>query len=168
MAVLSQDATNRGLGIRKATVEDLPALLAIVNASYSKYLDRMEKPPAPMVANYTELPKTQDIFILESISDDNGHRIIGSITLGIDVADDAVKVNNFVIEPAAQGRGYGRVMMGFAENVAREKDIGSLTLCTNVKMLENISLYLKLGFVETERRSEDGYDRVYFRKQLQD
>ncbi|KAM0256353.1 hypothetical protein ACHAQJ_005004 [Trichoderma viride] len=168
MAVLSQDATNRGLGIRKATVEDLPALLAIVNASYSKYLDRMDKPPAPMVANYNELPKTQDIFVMESISEEKSPRIIGSITLGTDVADDAVKVNNFVIEPAAQGRGYGRVLMGFAEDAARDKGIGSVALCTNVKMHENISLYLKLGFVETERKSEDGYDRVYFRKQLTD
>jgi hypothetical protein len=33
-------------------------------------------------------------------------------------------------------------------------------------MVENLQLYPRLGFVETERRVEDGYRRVYFRKTL--
>lgn len=31
-------------------------------------------------------------------------------------------------------------------------------------MTENLRLYPSLGFVETGRRVEDGYRRVYFRK----
>jgi len=33
-------------------------------------------------------------------------------------------------------------------------------------MVENLALYAKLGFVETERRVEDGFRRVYFSKAL--
>ena len=33
-------------------------------------------------------------------------------------------------------------------------------------MTENIALYLRIGFVETRRVSEKGYDRVYMTKQL--
>jgi hypothetical protein len=33
-------------------------------------------------------------------------------------------------------------------------------------MTENIGLYSKLGFVETERKQEQGYKRVYMRKIL--
>ncbi|RFU72508.1 acetyltransferase [Trichoderma arundinaceum] len=168
MAALSQQAINKGLSIRKATADDVPAVQSIVNASYSKYIERMGKPPAPMIADYHELLNTRDIYILESISDDSSMRIVGSIILGIDPEEDAVKVNNLVVEPAAQGRGYGRVLMDFAEDVARENQIKSMALFTNVKMHENIGLYLKLGYVETERKSEDGYDRVYFRKRLLD
>lgn len=166
MAVLSQDERNRGLGIRSATVEDLSVLQTIVNASYSKYIERMGKPPAPMLLNYTELPKGQDIFVLETISDDKGSEIVGAITLAVDDAGGAVKISNVVVGPAAQGRGYGRVLMDFAEGMAREKGIDSLELYTNAKMHENISLYPNFGYIETGRRNEDGYDRVYFRKQL--
>ncbi|PNP41966.1 hypothetical protein TGAMA5MH_06144 [Trichoderma gamsii] len=168
MAILSQDEINRGLSIRRATVEDLSVLRTIVNASYSKYIERMGKPPAPMLLNYNELPKKQDIFVLETISDDKGSEIVGAITLAIDDAGGAVKISNVVVGPAAQGRGYGRTLMDFAEGVAREKGIDSLELYTNAKMHENISLYPKFGYIETGRRSEDGYDRVYFRKQLRD
>jgi hypothetical protein len=34
-------------------------------------------------------------------------------------------------------------------------------------MFENLGLYLKMGFVETGRREEDGFERVYFRKELE-
>ncbi|KAL6805555.1 acyl-CoA N-acyltransferase [Trichoderma sp. SZMC 28012] len=166
MAVLSQKALQNGLSIRRATAEDVPYIQAIVNASYSKYIERIGKPPAPMVADYNELLSTRDIYVLESTSDDNVVKIVGSIVLRIDVEADAVMVNNLVVEPAAQGRGYGRVLMDFAEDVAREKSVGSMALFTNIKMYENIGLYAKLGYAETGRRTEDGYERVYFRKEL--
>ncbi|KAL7945516.1 acyl-CoA N-acyltransferase [Trichoderma barbatum] len=166
MAALSQKAVDNGLGIRRANPEDAPSIQAIVTASYSKYIERIGKPPAPMVADYNELLRTRDIYILESTSNDEITSTVGSIILATDVEADAVTVNNLVVEPAAQGRGYGRVLMDFAEAVAREKGIGSMALFTNVKMYENIGLYGKLGYVETERKTEDGYERVYFRKDL--
>ena len=33
-------------------------------------------------------------------------------------------------------------------------------------MVENIHLYRKLGYVETDRRVEDGFARVFFRKPI--
>jgi hypothetical protein len=41
-----------------------------------------------------------------------------------------------------------------------------VTLYTNEAMVENLRLYRRLGFVETDRRVEDGYRRVFFRKSL--
>ncbi|KAL7823873.1 acyl-CoA N-acyltransferase [Trichoderma gracile] len=170
MAVLSERAVNNGLSIRRATAEDIPPLQAIVNASYSKYIDRIGKPPAPMLADYAKLLQTRDIFVLETTAKgDEGDSVVnmvGSIMLGVDAEGDAVTVNNLVVEPAAQGRGYGRVLMDFAEDFAREKGLSCVSLFTNVKMHENVGLYLRLGYVETGRRSEDGYERVYFRKEL--
>lgn len=165
MAVLSPEARSKGLSIRKAQAQDVPAIQAIIKASYSKYIDRIGKPPAPMTADYHELLQTRDIYVLETGPDAaETIQIIGSIVLGIE--GNAVNVNSLVVEPAAQGRGYGRVLMDFAENVARDKGVQSMALFTHVKMHEDIGLYRKLGYVETERKSEDGYDRVYFRKQV--
>lgn len=48
----------------------------------------------------------------------------------------------------------------------KNKGLSRVTLFTNVKMSENIGFYAKLGFVETGRRMEDGFERVYFYKNL--
>jgi Ni,Fe-hydrogenase III large subunit len=40
----------------------------------------------------------------------------------------------------------------------------SIELYTNAKMTENLAYYPRLGFEETGRRREDGFDRVYFRR----
>ncbi len=37
---------------------------------------------------------------------------------------------------------------------------------TNEKMSQNLSIYPHLGYVETGRRIEDGFNRVYFEKKL--
>jgi ribosomal protein S18 acetylase RimI-like enzyme len=42
----------------------------------------------------------------------------------------------------------------------------SYQLYTNVKMARNIGWYERLGFVETRRGVENGFERVYFRKAL--
>ena len=56
--------------------------------------------------------------------------------------------------------------MAFAEETARRGGLPSIRLYTNVKMTENIPFYEDLGFVETTRRREDGFDRIYFEKRL--
>ena len=39
--------------------------------------------------------------------------------------------------------------------------------CTaNAAMTENLTLYPRIGYVEVARRSEDGFERVYFTKDL--
>jgi hypothetical protein len=37
-------------------------------------------------------------------------------------------------------------------------------LYTNEKMTDNLSIYRKLGYVEVARRTENGFNRVYFEK----
>ena len=49
---------------------------------------------------------------------------------------------------------------------ARAQGRPRLVLYTNVMMWENVALYGRWGFAETGRRREDGYERVYFAKDL--
>ncbi|MEC9102228.1 MAG: GNAT family N-acetyltransferase, partial [Pseudomonadota bacterium] len=49
---------------------------------------------------------------------------------------------------------------------ARAEGLETVKLYTNVKMQANLTLYPRLGYVETARKSEDGFDRVYFEKRL--
>ena len=81
-------------------------------------------------------------------------------------AGDALELENVAVDPAAQGLGHGRALVSFAETRARERGLTAVELYTNEAMVENLALYAKLGFVETERRVEDGFRRVYFSKAL--
>lgn len=151
--------------IELANIQDAEAIKQMVVAAYSKYIKRIGREPAPMIADYVAIIASnhQDVYVLRRHGDP---RAVGSILLDDNAEDDSVKVNNLVVDPAAQGRGYGRILMDLAEDVAHAKGRAALTLFTNEKMWENLALYSKMGFVEVERRVEDGYSRVYFRKSL--
>jgi len=68
--------------------------------------------------------------------------------------------------PECQGRGYGRRLLEFAEECARTAGLPEVRLYTNVKMTENIALYERVGYEETDRAVVDGYRRVFMRKRL--
>ncbi|WQF88301.1 Putative GNAT domain, acyl-CoA N-acyltransferase [Colletotrichum destructivum] len=153
-----------GHTLARANLDDVPAIQSMTRAAYSKYIDRIGKEPAPMKADYNELIRTQLVYVLRN---DETNEAVGAILLRHDPATKALHVNNLVVAPDAQGRGYGRVLMRCAEDVARACRCTNLQLYTNVKMFENLALYPKLGFVETERKTEDGYERVFFRRDLE-
>ncbi|KAI1848640.1 hypothetical protein JX265_011507 [Neoarthrinium moseri] len=150
--------------IVRATAEDISTIQAMVIAAYSKYVDRMGTLPAPMLANYSQLLDTEDVYVLRSAVE---NQVLGSIILAADEGSGgSIKVNNLVVDPSAQGRGYGRILMNYAEREALSRGLSAVSLFTNVKMVENIGMYAKLGFIETDRRIEGPYERVYFRKHL--
>ena len=75
-------------------------------------------------------------------------------------------LDNIAVDPDYQGRGFGRKLIAFAEEMAKSARLNLLTLYTNEQMTENIEFYEKLGFVEMERKTEQGYRRVYMQKTL--
>ncbi len=58
------------------------------------------------------------------------------------------------------------VSVGWLEALARQGGAAAVELYTNARMTENLQLYPRLGYAETGRRTEDGFDRVFFRKHL--
>jgi ribosomal protein S18 acetylase RimI-like enzyme len=145
--------------VEVAKVEDICAIKQMVDAAYSKYIERIGKLPAAMTAEYDKLVETRNVYVLRA--DGN---VVGSVLLSKE--EDSIKVSNLVVDPTVQGRGYGRVLMDYAESMARAEGLAAVTLFTNQKMHENIALYRKIGFTETGRNTEDGFARVFFRKEL--
>jgi ribosomal protein S18 acetylase RimI-like enzyme len=70
------------------------------------------------------------------------------------------------VHPAYQGQGIGRRLLQLAEVEALRQGFAHIDLYTHERMTENIALYQRLGYVETARRTEKGYQRVYMRKTL--
>src|SRR5262249_19602168 len=125
--------------------------------AYARYLDRMDRPPAPMLNDHRAATAAGQIWVL-------GEPVIGVIVLMSD--EDSLLVENVAVSPAVQGNGYGRRVMEFAEQHARSRGLRRLTLYTNEIMTENLAIYSRLGYRETARRTEDGYRRVYMERRL--
>lgn len=149
------------LTLHKATVEDIPTLESMTSAAYTKYIPRIGKPPAPMTENWPQTIRAHTVLVLRDTD-----QTVGSITFHEEQDTNSLQVNNLVVDPAAQARGYGSYMLRYVESECRKKDLRYVTLYTNVKMFENIGYYAKMGFVETGRRMEDGFERVYFGKEI--
>jgi ribosomal protein S18 acetylase RimI-like enzyme len=149
--------------IRLASPTDLPAITSLVTLAYSPYLPRLNGlVPAPMTADYASLITTSSLYTLIA-----HNAIVGCISLSTATNhSSALEINNLAIHPESQGKGYGKLLLAFAEDVARERRLKSCCLYTNVKMVENVALYEKLGYEEVGRWSEDGFERVFFLKAL--
>jgi ribosomal protein S18 acetylase RimI-like enzyme len=112
-----------------------------------------------LTADYASLVAAGEVWVGEV-----DERVVG--VLVIRASDDVLELENVAVDPAEQGRGHGRALVSFAESQAREQGLTAVELYTNEAMAENVELYPRLGYVETGRRTEDGYRRVYFRKTL--
>jgi len=145
--------------IRRAVADDVTAVRAVVAAAYSRYVPRIGREPAPMTADYASLVAAGEVWVGETDG-----RVLG--VLVIRASGDVLELENVAVDPAEQGLGHGRALVSFAESHARERGLTAVELYTNEAMAENIELYPQLGFVETERRVEDDFRRVYFRKTL--
>ena len=152
-----------GTRLRLAKAADIPIIQTQVASAYTKYIGRIGKPPAPMLADYFELMQSHQIYVL---CQDGTGTIVGSIVLGLPQGSSSANINNLVVDPSQQGKGFGSALMRCAEDVAVDNSRTSLDLYTNVKMHENFSLYHRMGVKEVDRRTESGYERVYFKKDL--
>ena len=79
---------------------------------------------------------------------------------------DHLLLDNIAVRRDRQGQGLGRQLIAFAEEEARRRGLDEIRLYTHVTMVENIALYTRLGFVETGRGRDGGYELVFMAKRL--
>ena len=145
--------------LRKAVTQDRSAIEAIVAAAYAPYVVRIGRKPGPMLDDYAASIREGRVHVLVDSGEIKG-------ILVLHPEQDAMLIENIAIPPAAQGRGYGRSLLDFAERSAAAAGFRSIRLYTNEAMTENVALYARLGYVETHRGAEKGFRRVYMAKAL--
>ena len=142
--------------IRRARAADLAAVREIVAAAYGVYVERIGRRPAPMDDDYDERLRDGRLYVADDGS------VAGLIVLI--PASDHLLVENVAVAPARQGEGIGRALLAFAEEYATELGLPELQLYTNAAMTENLAFYARLGYREDDRRTEEGFQRVFFSK----
>ncbi|HET8728412.1 MAG TPA: GNAT family N-acetyltransferase [Alphaproteobacteria bacterium] len=143
--------------IRCAIMDDVPAIAGIVDAAYRPYIPRIGKPPGPMLDDHGARVAEGAAWVLVE-----GAEVLGVIVLL--PRPDHLLLDNVAVAPTHQGRGLGRRLVAFAEDEARRRSLAEVRLYTHALMHENRLLYLRLGFEETGRGRQAGYDRVFMRK----
>lgn len=145
--------------IRAAAADDLAHVMFCARAAYSKYLQRMNREPAPMHADFASQIEQGHVHVA----------FRGSLFAGYVVfyqERDHIHLENVAVLPELSGQGIGRTLIKYAEDAARQAGLRAIELYTNEAMTENLAMYPKLGYVETERKQQAGFNRVFFRKSL--
>jgi len=143
--------------IRKATTSDVERIAACARAAYAMYVERIGREPAPMVADFATQVQDGHIYV---ISDEES--IFGYVVLYSE--GDQIHLENVAVQPEYKGQGIGGRLIAFVEVEARRRGFVAVELYTNEKMFENLDMYPKHGYVEIDRRTVDGFARVFFRK----
>ena len=147
------------MNIQVAKSNHQQAISECVVAAYSMYMERMGKKPAPMVTDYTKLISKGLVHVAVDREELKGLIVLIPKT-------NYLLIENVAVHPSFQGQGIGRELIEFGIESARKANFKEVCLYTNELMTENLKYYPKFGFIEVDRRIEDGFNRVYMSKPL--
>ena len=147
------------MNVRAALPADAAAIAELVQRAYHPYVERIGRRPAPMDDDYQLRVRQGHVYV---VADEN--EIAGFVVL-IPQADHLL-IENIAVDPDRQGEGLGCAMLSLAESRARQEGLSTLRLYTNAAMTENLAFYPRRGYEEVERRSEAGFERVFFAKSI--
>lgn len=145
--------------IRPAVEAEARSIRSLVRRAYAVYMGRMGREPGPMLDDYKKRVADGAAWVLERDGGIAGVLVLLSY-------DDHLLMDNVAVDPKCQGRGVGKALIAFAEAEARRRGYGEIRLYTHETMVENIAMYASLGYEETGRGKQAGYDRVFMRKKL--
>jgi GNAT superfamily N-acetyltransferase len=145
--------------LRRASIDDAPAILALTRQAYAKWVPLIGREPMPMLADYAAAVQQHRIDLLY---------VEGELAALIEMIPEAgsVLVENVAVSPAFQRRGLGRRLLAHAEDVALSLGYGEIRLYTNERFVGNVALYLKLGYRIDRKEEFKGSLRVYMSKPL--
>lgn len=145
--------------IRPAKRHDIDLVKKCAQNAYGIYVERIGKKPLPMIADFAASIAAGCVHILC-----NKECFAGFIIFY--PRGDHLHIENVAVNPNAQGKGYGRQLIQFAEAQALCAGLTAIELYTHEKMIENILYYPTLGYVEIDRHDRDGVPRVFFCKKF--
>ena len=145
--------------LRRATRDDLHAVLALQRAAYAKNRTILGVEPLPLKADYSQVFADYEVYLAERDGALDG-------VLILEPRADDLLIWSIATAPEAQGQGVGNQMLAFAEQRARALGLACMRLYTGEPLTFNIAWYTRRGYVY--ERTEDMGDRraLHLVKQL--
>ncbi len=150
---------NGSISIVRAQTRDLDDIERCARAAYAKYVARIGREPAPMVADFAAQIAAGQVWVATDQAGLAGYVVAYR-------RGDHMHLENIAVVPDRQGSGIGRALIAHVEDEAQRQGLAAVELYTNEKMTENLAYYPHLGYRETGRGVEDGFHRAFFRKAL--
>jgi len=146
--------------LRQAITDDAAAIRRLTRAAYAKWVPLIGREPRPMTADYGKAVRDHRFDLLE---------IDGKLVALIEtvVRADHLLIENIAVDPAHQGRGFGRFLIIQTEQRAASSGLREVRLYTNQRFAENIRLYIGLGYrIGSEEKIGDDIVVVHMHKSL--
>ncbi len=145
--------------IRSALSDDADAVAALTRKAYGAWVALIGREPLPMKVDYRQAFLVHDFALIE-----HEGNLVGLIETTPE--GDTLLIVNVAVEPTRQGRGLGRRLMGYAEDLARSQGLKRIRLYTNKLFDRNIKLYASLGYRLDREEALNGGVAVHMSKPL--
>jgi ribosomal protein S18 acetylase RimI-like enzyme len=145
--------------LRRATIDDLPAVTALQRTAYAKNRPILGVEPLPLLADYAQVFSEYEVYLAERDGTLDG-------VLILEPRADDLLIWSVATAPEAQGRGAGNRMLAFAEVRTRELGRPCIRLYTGEPLTGNIAWYRRHGYAHERTEEMDDRRIVHLIKQL--
>jgi RimJ/RimL family protein N-acetyltransferase/ribosomal protein S18 acetylase RimI-like enzyme len=146
--------------LRRATTNDIPAILALKNAAYTPNESIIGVPSLPRLADYAQVVAEHEVWLTDGASGLEA-------ALVLEIEDGKFTLWSIAVAPEAAGRKLGRALMDFADERALALQFDAVHLYTHAKLTQRIGWYERLGYVITHHQELADRRLTHMRKQLQ-
>ncbi|MDM0034835.1 GNAT family N-acetyltransferase [Variovorax sp. J22P271] len=145
--------------IAPADAGDVEVIRNLTRSAYGRWVPLIGREPLPMKVDYAVALQSHRFDLLI-----DREQVVGLIETVRQ--DQHLLIVNVAIEPACQGRGFGRRLIAHAESLASASGLESVRLYTNIHFAENIRLYASLGYEVEREEALNGGVAVHMTKKL--
>jgi GNAT superfamily N-acetyltransferase len=152
-------SSDGSITLRRARHEDADLVREIVRGAYARWVPVIGREPMPMRVDYAKAIQKHGIDLLLLEGDPAG-------LIETKLESDHLWIENVAVRPEKQGRGLGRRLLAWAEELAAEAALTELRLLTNEAFADNVSLYQRLDYRIDRREPFMGGITLYMSKRV--
>ena len=145
--------------IRHARLSDLQQLRYLAQTAFAPSAPGVRGRREPLRADLRELVEHEDITVFMV-----RNRVRGFICYHIDGPD--LHIEALAVSARQRRRGVGRQLLDQADRDGLEQKCRRAIFHSNAAMFENLAYFRAKGFEEIDRRTENGFERVYMERYL--
>lgn len=128
-----------GRTLRRASLDDLPAVKAVQHAAYARNRALLGVEPVPLLWDYARVFREREVWVLDGPAGLDG-------VLVLHVRADDLLTDSVAVSPMAQGGGVGNLLLTAGEARARALGRRTVRLYTGEPLSANIHWYRRKGY----------------------
>lgn len=150
--------------VRKAIVEDAPAILNITKNVFKAYQEQVGITDTIAALNETIDDVINDIESKEVFIALFNGKVVGSVRIEIK-CDGTAYLSRFGVDSECQSKGVGKLLLNAVDDEMMQQNVTTLSLHTASRMLSLVRFYYGKGFYIESTTNDRGYIRALLCKE---